>query len=360
MMRSRCLRCLMGTQLLFTAAFPSPPVRVRRASPSSLEVCQPAAADEQRISAILDRDDGAVNSDDANAPWREVWLSPTTADGHDAPPPAASLRRGATVLVLPDVASAAERCALVDAALCATAAERAPRAAGALPGATLMRLTRDSDLPRDAAAVCDAVLRRVLDRLDAQLPSIAEAYFPTDEGEDVPPGFGEESAHAAGASRATSGRRRGRSLGAMFEADAVEFAFREPAVNVYVAGGEFKPHVDGQALTVLVPLNAPGDDYLGGGTGFWWTPPASDQSGEELREEEEDTRRGTTAPRTAPRPAARSSTAARDKPPTRVLRPPPGTAMVFDGQEVWHAGMPTESGTRVLFVASFRARGAPE
>ena len=37
----------------------------------------------------------------------------------------------------------------------------------------------------------------------------------------------------------------------------LEFSPREPAINVYGRGGEFAPHQDHQALTVLVPLSPP-------------------------------------------------------------------------------------------------------
>ena len=92
------------------------------------------------------------------------------------------------------------------------------------------------------------------------------------------------------------------------------FAPLEPAVNVYWAGGAFKRHEDKQSLTVLVPLS---DGYEGGGTGFW-------------------TREQTGASRE----------------PAFVLRPSPGTALVWGGQ-VKHAGIPVISGERWVFVASF-------
>ena len=49
----------------------------------------------------------------------------------------------------------------------------------------------------------------------------------------------------------------------MYAANALLWADREPAVNVYKEGGEFLPHKDGQALTVLIPLTT-SDAFKGG------------------------------------------------------------------------------------------------
>ena len=46
-----------------------------------------------------------------------------------------------------------------------------------------------------------------------------------------------------------------------------------------------------------------------------------------------------------------------DGPPTKILRPELGAALVFGG-DVTHAGMPVEDGTRAVFVASFSTRTA--
>ena len=97
------------------------------------------------------------------------------------------------------------------------------------------------------------------------------------------------------------------------------FSHGEPAVNVYRQGGQFQPHEDLQSLTVLVPLSDPGA-YGGGGTAFW---------SEEARG------------------AAREA-----GPPSLMLRPAAGTALLFVGS-VTHAGLPVTSGTRHVYVASF-------
>jgi hypothetical protein len=46
------------------------------------------------------------------------------------------------------------------------------------------------------------------------------------------------------------------------------FSSGEPAVNVYTVGGNFAPHTDKEALTLLVPLS-PDGAFEGGGTAFW-------------------------------------------------------------------------------------------
>ena len=101
----------------------------------------------------------------------------------------------------------------------------------------------------------------------------------------------------------------------MYKDGELEFSTREPAVNVYAPDGDFPAHKDHKSITVLIPLSS-NDDFIGGGTGFW-------PQGSEI--------------------AWR---------PSMVLRPEPGTAMLFCGQ-VQHSGIPIESGERVVFVASF-------
>ena len=99
---------------------------------------------------------------------------------------------------------------------------------------------------------------------------------------------------------------------------AIAFNNIEPAINVYTTGGDFKRHKDEQSLTVLVPLcNA--STFGGGGTAFW---------------------------------SADTTMSAADTPPTMVLAPACGSAIIFTG-EVLHAGLPVLSGQRCVFVASF-------
>ena len=98
-----------------------------------------------------------------------------------------------------------------------------------------------SQIPAEADAICDVILRRVLAVVDRELGPVVVSQFGTN------------------------------SLSELLAAGELEFASREPAVNVYAEGGNFPPHEDHQALTVLVPLS----EHGGGGTGFW----ASDDEG---------------------------------------------------------------------------------
>lgn len=48
-----------------------------------------------------------------------------------------------------------------------------------------------------------------------------------------------------------------------------KFTGVEPSINVYHAGGQFDPHQDHEALTVLSVLSPSADAFEGGGTAFW-------------------------------------------------------------------------------------------
>ena len=149
-------------------------------------------------------------------------------------------------------------------------------------------------LPTRADATLCRVLERVLATCDRFLPSIPSTLFSSS------------------------------SLVHLYKHDDLVFSSREPAVNVYTAGGEFIAHKDHQALTVLLSLSRP-EDYDGGGTGFW----AQDARGHRVEG------------------------------PSAILRPPAGDALLFGGH-VTHCGMPVLGGTRCVLVASFSARGAPD
>ena len=102
----------------------------------------------------------------------------------------------------------------------------------------------------------------------------------------------------------------------------LDYSEGEPAINVYRLGGDFKPHRDMRALTLLLPLSTPGADYDGGGTAFY-------------------------ARGVEPADAIRGKAA-----PIDVLRPNAGTAMLWGGT-LTHAGAPCTAGERIVFVASF-------
>ncbi|CAE8669529.1 unnamed protein product [Polarella glacialis] len=112
------------------------------------------------------------------------------------------------------------------------------------------------------------------------------------------------------------GRRSG-----LFELTPV-FSQNEPALNRYMKGGEFPVHKDGFALTVNVLLSEPGA-FSGGGTSFW------QQS-------------------SSPQLSAMDRHLGKEF----VLHPQQGMGVVFNGK-LSHAGRPTESGVRHLYVASF-------
>ena len=117
----------------------------------------------------------------------------------------------------------------------------------------------------------------------------------------------------------------------------LEWSEGEPAINVYTASGQFGPHADHLALTVLIPLSCP-SSFAGGGTGFWAREHAGSGGGGLPFDDNK-------------------VMAMPDGPPTHVLKPALGTALLFGG-DVTHAGMPVESGLRSVFVASFSTRTA--
>lgn len=108
------------------------------------------------------------------------------------------------------------------------------------------------------------------------------------------------------------------SLSELFLEDKLAFSSREPAVNVYNKGGKFRPHEDGQKLTVLITLSNM-KNFEGGGTGFW----------------------------------PQHSRGHRVEAPTLKLQPLNcGVPVLFTGQ-VTHSGLEVTNGERVVFVASF-------
>jgi hypothetical protein len=80
-------------------------------------------------------------------------------------------------------------------------------------------------------------------------------------------------------------------------------------------------------MTVVLSLSMPGEAFQGGGTTFWEQAPALGRGG---------ALPGVALPRGA----------------EVECRPPPGTAMLFNGT-IRHAGRPVTSGVRHLYVASF-------
>jgi hypothetical protein len=183
-------------------------------------------------------------------------------------------------------------------------------------------------LSEEGRILCDQLLMRALCLLQAELPELIERLFgpclasdarsATGVKQGVKQGSGMFVGLCSSAERQCAGGggdEGGDCSGPLpLNFSRLAFAPLEPAVNIYWAGGAFKRHEDKQSLTLLVPLS---DGYEGGGTGFW----------------------------------TRERTGASHEP-AFVLRPSPGTALVWGGQ-VKHAGIPVISGERWVFVASF-------
>eukprot|EP00908_Phaeocystis_cordata_P020731 Transcript_32388.p1 GENE.Transcript_32388~~Transcript_32388.p1 ORF type:complete len:365 (+),score=129.85 Transcript_32388:150-1244(+) len=321
-----------------------------------------------------------------------AWSELSLRHGHAVPgatsaAAATALANGESVLLVPDVASSAECDAIVQACLPALDDGQSLIRLPSIAAAELAAAAGEQDafagdpgadaslcrLPAEADSICTAILRRVFATIDEQLPHVAVSQFGTAR------------------------------LSELVAAGELEFAAREPAVNVYSAGGNFPPHEDHQGLTVLVPLS----DHGGGGTGFWVgereeeeeeededEPSAAVATVEEMEAEDEDdaavnehaaaTGFGAAdevyaegwydgvledeaeaeleddwfmeelegAEAEAARNAAEAWARVSAGPPPTVLRPVAGTAMLFSG-EVLHAATPVHHGARVVLVASF-------
>ena len=115
------------------------------------------------------------------------------------------------------------------------------------------------------------------------------------------------------------------SIAGMFRNNQLTYSIREPALNVYTAPhGCFAKHKDHQALSVLIPLSDPRTEFEGGGTAFW----------------------------------SQSAPLEGLDPPALVLKPPPGTALLWGGR-VSHQGQMLTEGSRVVLVASVSGPSGP-
>lgn len=149
-------------------------------------------------------------------------------------------------------------------------------------------------LPPAIDALAQDILGRVTEMIDIELNVLVETLF------------------------VSSHENNRASLAELVRKEELKFSSREPAINVYTAGGEFLAHKDAQALTVLLPLSSPKKDFDGGGTAFW----SQDSRGHRVED------------------------------PSLVLKPKAGTVLLFGGC-VTHAGQSILDGTRVVLVASF-------
>lgn len=232
--------------------------------------------------------------------WEEAPIDPESDDAEGSV--GEKIRRGGSVFLLSGLISDLECENLCDACSSAAGSHRKKVAKSGRDSPDRVRLPTISAaaraaemktpcaeaLPEDLDMKCRSLLLEVLAKIDGHMDSIGCSLFD------------------------------GSSLRKLFLQGGMEFASREPAVNIYSAGGSFLPHEDGHSLTVLIPLSSPDDGFTGGGTAFW----------------SEDSR------------------GARVVAPNLVLRPRAGTAMLFGGR-VTHAGLVVETGERVVLVASF-------
>ena len=229
-----------------------------------------------------------------------------------------AIARGEAVVCIPDAASN-EECNQLFAA-CLAACER--RGTPAARGRSRFSVSDPEAFSSEVVMTCEEILLRVMDYIDENIPSVYDTLFKPGpewlswqplnarlEQPEVPPE--EYLADTCD------------SLRELYMMGELEWSEGEPALNLYQATGYFGAHKDHLALTVLIPLTSPTGDFSGGGTGFW--------AGNRLVDENPE------------------------DPPTAVLKPPAGSALVFGG-DVTHAGMPVETGFRSVFVCSFSTR----
>lgn len=232
----------------------------------------------------------------ASSDIEEVFLDAELAAA--AASTAESVAHGHSVLLLKSVASDEECAALRAAASTAAASERSSRGLHGLVREPIEILLRGDER---SFSLCDALLVRQHAMLISHLPSLIAALFGSD---------GLSSATCVGNGR-------------------LVWSPGEPALNVYTPGGCFTPHADEQSLTCLLNLSQRDEHYVGGGTAFWSLADAP----------------------TARDCCEESASGGGDRPPTRLLAPPAGTALVFGGT-VTHAGQPISAGERSVLVAS--------
>ena len=239
--------------------------------------------------------------------WSEHFVNPTDAAATSSPLEAVSLSH--SVLVLDAVATADECALLVEAA--SALARRELEEVGLLDDVMVadsgrVRIPVENRFDKAVQAVCEGLLVRALSRI-APMRDAVETF-----GQCV-------------------------SAPSCLFNPLLHWSPGEPAINVYATGGEFKPHEDEQLLTILIPLTngvttAPDGsaDFTGGGTAFW--PQGARGS------EDDDGQRAVLGP------------------PSFVLTPPAGSALVFGGQ-LTHAAQPVTAGERTVFVGSFTPVG---
>jgi len=241
-----------------------------------------------------------------------------------------AIGQGQAVVCLFDMADPDEAESLFQSAIAARQARDIPTAARgrsrfSVSDPTAFGIGESSSSSNNVVLLCDEILLRVLDELDEGIPSIFKALFVPPTGmEDwvaVQPLNAQLEQPSVPPSQHLADMCDG--LRDLYMMSELEWSEGEPAINVYESGGYFGAHKDHLALTVLIPLTTPSEDFEGGGTGFW---------------------KGN-------RDCSENPT----NEPDLILKPEAGSALIFGG-DVTHAGMPVESGYRSVFVCSFSTK----
>ena len=227
---------------------------------------------------------------------------------------------GQSVIVLPSIVSPNECDKIIHAARSIASRHRSSRIAKGLADEGLVRIPSIAAARRAEAGNRNAPCAEAIDRAtdDTLNDILCRVYHILDEdhGTLVDLLFGLGRGDADADVDVDADAHISSLLLDLFKNDELSFSSREPAVNIYTQGGEFRPHSDGHKLTILIPLSSP-DDFTGGGTAFW-----SQDSGHRV------------------------------DPPSLTLKPGRGSPMLFVGHVV-HSGVAVEEGERVVFVASF-------
>lgn len=231
-----------------------------------------------------------------------------------------SIADGECVLTIPDIVTSEECHLLFQAALRA----RNRRGGDSVAARGRSRFSVADPFAFDAPNIvltCEEILLRVIDYLEEAAPSIYETLFAPGPHwcEWQPLNAQLEQPTTPPDDELFDGLRE------LYVTSKLEWSEGEPAINIYEEQGYFGCHKDHLALTVLVPLLNPGESFSGGGSGFW--------AGNRETNENPGT------------------------PPTMVLKPPAGTALIFGG-DVTHSGMPVEQGLRSVLVCSFSTKTA--
>ena len=227
---------------------------------------------------------------------------------------------GQSVIVLPSIVSPNECDKIIHAARTIASRHRSSRIAKGLADEGLVRIpsiaaARRAEAGNRNAPCAEAIDRATDDTLNDILRRVCHV-LDEDHGTLVDLLFGLGRGDADADVDVDADADISSLLLDLFKNDELSFSSREPAVNIYTQGGEFRPHSDGHKLTILIPLSSP-DDFTGGGTAFW-----SQDSGHRV------------------------------DPPSLTLKPGRGSPMLFVGHVV-HSGVAVEEGERVVFVASF-------